>query len=77
VAGCAAPLSLGGAASTHLRALMPEGGVCERLERLVQRRELVRDAQETLGGIHPPIERVYLVAKAIEALEDGVELAVV
>ena len=56
---------------------MAEGGVGERLQRLVERSELVRDADEALGGFEPSIERVNLVAEAIEPLEDGVELAIV
>jgi hypothetical protein len=60
-----------------LRALLAEGGVRERLERLVQRCELVRDPDEALSGLEAPVERVDLVAKAVEALENGVELTVV
>jgi hypothetical protein len=60
-----------------LRALLAEGCVRERLERLVQRRELVRDPDEALSGLEAPVERVDLVAQTVESFEDGVELTVV
>jgi hypothetical protein len=47
------------------------------LQRLVQGRELVRDPYEALGGLEPTVEGVYLVAEAVETLEDRVELPVV
>jgi hypothetical protein len=37
----------------------------------------VRDALQAVGCVEPAIERVNLVAKPVEALEQGVELPVV
>ena len=68
---------LGRAAPAHLRALVPERRVREGLHRLVQRLQLVRDAQQRLGRIDPPVEDVDLVDEAVEALEDCVELTVI
>ena len=68
---------LGRAAATNLRALLSEGGIGEGLKGLVQRRELVCDANEALRVLEAPVERVHLVAEPVEALEDSVELAVI
>ena len=65
------------AAAADLRALRAERGVGERLERLVEAGELVRDALELVARVQSPVERVNLVAEAVEAREDRVELAVV
>ena len=37
----------------------------------------MRDSHEALGGLEAPVERVDLVAQAVEALEDRVQLTVV
>jgi hypothetical protein len=68
---------LGGAASPHLRPLLAKGGVRERLQRLVERGELVRDADEPFRRLEASVQRMDLVAEPVEPLEDGVELAVV
>ncbi len=60
-----------------MRALVAERRVGERLERVVQRRQLVRDPLEPIRGVEPPVESVHLVAEPVEALEDGVELPVI
>jgi hypothetical protein len=70
------PQRLGRAAAANLRALLPQGGIGERLEGLVQGPELVRDAKERLRVIGAPVELVHLVAQAVEAFEQRVELAV-
>jgi hypothetical protein len=54
-----------------------EGRVGERLERLVQRPQLVRDAQEPVRVVEPAVENVKLGGDAIETLEHRVELAIV
>ena len=56
---------------------MSERRVGERLERLVQVRQLVRDPDEGLGGIGPPVQGVDFGVQPVEPLEDRVELAVV
>src|SRR5207302_4780975 len=43
--------ALAGPAVSDLRALLTEGGVRERLERLVQRRELAGDPEEVLARV--------------------------
>ncbi len=68
--------TLGRAAAAHLRALLPQGRIRERLKRLVQRRELVRDPEEPLSRVHAAVECMHLVAEAVEALEHGIELPV-
>jgi hypothetical protein len=65
------------AAAADLRALLAQRRVGERLKRLVQRRELVRNPQEAFCGVHAAVERMHLVAEAVEALEHGIELSVV
>jgi hypothetical protein len=37
----------------------------------------VRDPHEAFAGLEAAVERMHLVAEAVEALEDGVELAVI
>ena len=37
----------------------------------------MRDAHETFGGLESAVESVHLGAQAVEALEDGVQLAVI
>ena len=68
---------LGRAAPSHLRPLLAERGVGERLQGFVQRGQLVRDADEPFGRLEAPVEGVHLVAEAVEALEDGIELAII
>src|SRR5919202_138175 len=65
-----------GAAAPDLRALVAEGGVGQRLERLVQRRELAGDPAQVLARVELAVQRPQLVGEAVEALEQGVELAV-
>jgi hypothetical protein len=62
--------------AAHLRALLPQCGIRDRLQRLVQGPELMRDTGEALGVIEPPVEHVDLVDELVEALEHSVELAV-
>ena len=68
---------LSGTAPANGRRLLAERGVRERLKRLVQRRQLVRDANEALGRLKAAVERVHLVAEPVEALENRVELTIV
>jgi hypothetical protein len=35
------------------------------------------DAHEAFGGLEPAVESVHLGAQPVEALEDGVQLAVI
>src|SRR5919202_5139517 len=65
-----------GAAAPDLRPLVAEGGVRERLERLVQRRELACDPEQVLARVELAVQGPQLVGEAVEALEQGVELAV-
>ena len=37
----------------------------------------MRDAHETFGGLESAVESVHLGAQPVEALEDGVQLAVI
>jgi hypothetical protein len=37
----------------------------------------VRDPHETFGGLESSVESVHLGAQPVEALEDGVQLAVI
>src|SRR5207253_10457463 len=60
-----------------LRPLLPEGGIRERLERLVQVPEFARDPQQVLLLVELAVERPELVADPVEPLEQRVELAVV
>ena len=55
---------------------MAERGVRERLERLVQRAQLVRDPQHPVAVIEPAVERLELACDPIEALEQRIELPV-
>ncbi len=57
--------------------MLAESGVGECLQGFVQRRELVRDTDEPLGGLEAAVERVHLRVEAIETLENRVELAVI
>src|SRR5689334_7009528 len=63
--------------ATHLWALLAEGGVRDRLQRLVQAPQLVRDSSEALGVVEPPVVHVDLLDQLVQALQHGVELAVV
>jgi hypothetical protein len=60
-----------------LRALRPERGVGQRLQGLVEGRKLARDPLELVVRVEAPVERVHLVAEAVEPLEDCIELPVV
>ena len=60
-----------------LRALLAKCGIRERLERLVQRAQLVGELQEPFRVIEPPVQRLELGAEGVEPLEHCVELAVV
>ena len=64
-------------AAAHLRAFATERGVRERLERLVEERELVRDPEQPLVLVEPRVQPVHLLAEAIEPLEERVQLPVV
>src|SRR5436305_9962004 len=64
------------AAAPHGRSLLPERRVRERLQRLVQSRELTRDAQQVLARVEMAVERVHLGAETVEPLEQGVHLPV-
>jgi hypothetical protein len=68
--------SSAGAAAANGRALVAERCVGDRLERLVQRPELTRDAEQLFLRVETTGQRVYLLAEAVEALEERVELAV-
>ena len=67
---------LGGAAAAHLRRLLAECCVRERLERLVQGRELSRQPEEVLVVVEALVRLLELVADAVELLEDEVEAPV-
>src|SRR5205823_2699425 len=70
------PANSAGAAAAHLRRLLPERRVGERLQRLVQRRELACQLQEVLVVVDPPVELRELVADPVEPLEEDVEAPV-
>ena len=67
---------LAGAAAADLWAGLAEGGVRQRLQRLVQRRELPRDAEQLIVAIKVAVERLDLGDQPVEALEDCLELPV-
>jgi hypothetical protein len=69
--------ALGGTAAADARRLLPQGCVGKRLQRLVQGRKLVCDADETLSGLEAAVDGVHLVAEPVEALENRVKLTVV
>jgi hypothetical protein len=78
--GTSAPGSkpdLSGAAPTYLGPLLPQGGIRERLQRLVQGCELVGNPDEAFGRFEAAVERVHLVAQPVEPFENGIELAVI
>src|SRR5690348_2587906 len=56
--------------------LLAEGGVRERLQRLVQRRELAGQADEVLVVVEPLVRLRELVPDPVEPLEDQVEAPV-
>ncbi|TMK69208.1 MAG: hypothetical protein E6G50_13190 [Actinobacteria bacterium] len=70
------PPALAGSAAAHGRSLLSERRVGERLQRLVQRRELVRDAQELLVRVETQRKRVHLVTEPVESFEQCIELPV-
>jgi ABC-2 type transport system permease protein len=55
---------------------VPEGGVRERLERVVERRQLADDGRVALARVEPAVQPPQLVAQLVEALEQRVELAI-
>ena len=57
--------------------LRAERRVGERLQRLVQVRELGGDPQQRLLRVEATVERAQLVADPVEPFEQGVELPVV
>jgi hypothetical protein len=63
-------------APLHLRSLVPERRVRERLQRVVQRGELTHDRRVALACIESAVQGAKLVTEAIKALEQRVELAV-
>src|SRR5262249_57553438 len=67
---------LAGPAAPNGRRLLPERRVRQRLQRLVQRRELACNAQELLTRVEVSIERVHLVTQPVEAREQRVELTI-
>jgi hypothetical protein len=66
-----------GSAAADLGTLLAQRRIGERLQGVVQSRELVRDSKEAIAVVELAVQRVHLVAEAIEALEDRIELAVV
>src|SRR6185437_13175996 len=64
------------ATAPHRRRLLPERGVRDRLQRLVQRLQLLRQPQEVVVVVCAPVQPGELVADAIEPLEQDVEPAV-
>jgi hypothetical protein len=76
-AGFARAAVLTRSAAPDLGALLPEGGIGERLQRFVQRAQLVCEGEEALGVVEPAVEELELGAQAVEPLEHGVELPVV
>ena len=71
-----APVSSRSAAA-HLWALLSKGRIRERLERLVQRAQLVGEREEAFRVVKPAVQRLQLVPQRVQALEDRVELPVV
>jgi len=71
------PVALTGSAPTDLRALVAERRVGERLQRVVQRRELVRDPKKTFAVVETLVQSVQLGGQAVEPFKDRVQLAVV
>jgi transposase InsO family protein len=65
-----------GAAAPDLRALPAQGGVRERLQRLVQAAQLVDQGGEVLARVQATVEPAHLVRQLVEPLEQRVELAV-
>src|SRR5881397_4073381 len=63
-------------AAADLRALVAEGGVGERLQRLVQVAELVRDDRQLLARLLALVHPCELLDEAVEAREERFELAV-
>ena len=60
------PRRLARAAAAHLRALRPEGGVRDRLERVVQVAELVRDHRQLLTPLLAGVQPRELLDDAVE-----------
>ena len=56
---------------------MAERRVGERLQRVVQRRELVRDPKKTFAVVETLVQSVQFGGQAVEPFKDRVQLAVV
>jgi hypothetical protein len=56
--------------------VLAEGREGERLQGLVQTRQLPGDPQQRVLRVEPPVERAQLVADRVQMLEQRVELAV-
>ena len=69
--------SLASSSAANLRPLLAEGGVRERLQRLVQRAQLVRRARGSPRCGRGAVQLLQLGARAVEPLEHRVELPVV
>src|SRR5262245_22196129 len=65
-----------GSAPPHLGALLAEGGVGERLQRLVQVAQLVGDHGQLLAALLAAVEARELLDEPVEPLEQRLELAV-
>src|SRR2546426_3862158 len=65
-----------GAPPPHLRRLLPERRVRERLQRIVERRELARQLEEVLVVVGAAVQLRELVADPVEALQQHVEAAI-
>lgn len=63
-------------AAAHLRALLTEGRVGDRLQRLVEAPDLLGEAQRRLAGVEAAVDAAHLLRQAVEPLEDRVELTV-
>ncbi len=63
-------------AAADTRRRLAEGGVRERVERLLQVVELARDEHEALLALGRAVEALELVCDPVEPLEQGVELAI-
>ena len=59
-----------------LRALVPESGVGQSLQRVVQVAELVRDHRQLLAGLLTAVQPGQLLDESVEALQQRLELAV-
>src|SRR6185312_15537201 len=62
----ALPAPLGGVPAAYLRRLLAECRVRQRLQRLVQRRQLAGDAEEVLVVVETLVRLLQLVRDAVE-----------